>query len=230
MVAEEADVVLQRLEVRVRVEVLGKVRGIIPDIQLTAYLRPAADGIRRTGVVGAVGDRVRGATAGTHPDGDIVPGMRQLGRLGRVLIRQRVEGDFREFRLQCLRNGVDEADQRAGRRAFLLVDRPAGRAGAVGADDEAVILRDRHQPRLRIVTEPRADALDHNAQDIGVGQAGLTVQVLCSPFAVDQRVVFGVFGEILFRREQQVEGMHEVRSGVADAAADFGCQMADVLT
>ena len=45
--------------------------------------------------------------------------------------------------------------------------------------------------------EPRADALDHNAQDIEVGQAGLTVQVLCSPFAVDQRVVFGVFGEIL---------------------------------
>ena len=43
-----------------------------------------------------------------------MPGMRQLGRLGRVLIRQRVEGDFQEFRLQCLRNGVDEADQRAG--------------------------------------------------------------------------------------------------------------------
>ena len=66
-------------EVRVRVEVLGKVRGIIPDIQLTAYLRPAADGIRRTGVVGAVGDRVRGATAGNIRMATLCRGCVSLG-------------------------------------------------------------------------------------------------------------------------------------------------------
>ncbi len=182
-------------------------------IEAPGDLRPAVQVVEE-GLVPRVVERPAERALDTaEPDDDARPGPDEAGRLARVLVGQRVDGDVRGIRSRVGGHGVDEAEEGAGRAPFFLVDRPALRAGAVA---EAIVLGDRDDRGRRVRPEPLLEVLDQLLAHILVGQAELGVGR--GALAFDLAEPLRVVGEVLLRRDEGIEGVDEALVDLPPAA------------
>ena len=121
---------------------------------------------------------MRAADAGADAHNHIVPRLRLSRRLYGVLICKRIYRHIREFVLNRVRHGVDKPDQRSGIGAFLLIDLGAFFAGAIRINHVRIVLRNGHDLRIGIGSQPFPDLVDRNLQHVRIRQAKLAVQVL----------------------------------------------------
>ena len=217
MVGEELHVGAEDPQVRVRHDVVPEVGRVVPDVEPVADLRPADDVVAER-LVALVGQRLaEGTLDAAQLDDDIVPRLGDLRGLARVLIGQRADRDVRELLLDVGGDRVDEPQHQSGGAAFFLLDRGAVLALAVA---DPVVLRDRGDGRRRIVPQPLLEVLDQFLTHLLVRQAQL--RVLGRSLAVDLAEPLGVLREVLLRRDQRIERVHE--SFIDVLAAVLGLQ------
>ena len=215
VVREEADVGGETTVVRLREEVVGEVRYIVPDEEVGGDGAPIFNVLLEADVVRSSLQRLREIHFdAAKADDDVFGGLGDFGRLARILVGERLHEEvwilFRDVR----RDGVDEAKQQAGRAAFLLFNRLAFGALAVAAP---IVLRDGDHACGGILADFLQGDFDEFLAHLFVGEAELITAV--HAFAVDFAVPFGMGVEIFFRREELIERM---------APADDGAMVAVV--
>ena len=141
MIAEEADILRQDPQVRMRHPEMGKIGDIVPDIEPLAFL-PPADQIIPEGLRVVLSRSVRiirrafrkrmqkAAFNRAQPHADIPPGADKPGRAPGILIGQGIDDNLRESLLHFFSHRVHKAQERTGLGSFLFVHSPAGGASA----------------------------------------------------------------------------------------------------
>ena len=168
MVVEEAEVGAEHKPVGVRLDIVGEICRIVPDIEALAQAVPVADIVGEGLVARIVQRRRKVALDGTEADDHVRQRLDGLGRLAGVLVGERVDGDVRKLLPDPLGHVVHERKHGAGVAPLPVVDRLAVVALA---RVEAVVLREREDGRIGRGFDPLADALDEE-----VASCGLVVQ------------------------------------------------------
>ena len=123
---------------------MGKVGGVVPDVDALADAPPCFYAVARTGVLLAASDGVGrarcGAVAHYHVGARHGDAWWSYG----VLVSEQIDCRVGEFVLNGVGHGIDEAEHGSHRRTFGIVDGLALGASAVAVDDKAVVLRHRH--------------------------------------------------------------------------------------
>ena len=215
MVREEADVGGETTVVRLREEVIAEVGYIVPNEEVGGDGAPIFNILAEANIVCTSLQRLCEIHFdAAEADNDVFGGLGDFRCLARILVGERLHEEvwilFRDVR----RDGVDEAEQQAGRAAFLLFNRFAFSALAVAAP---VVLRDGDHACGGILADFLQGDFDEFLAHLFVGEAELITAV--HAFAVDFAVPFGMGVEILFRREELIERM---------APADDGAMVAVV--
>ena len=202
---EEPDVVLEREHVREWHRVAVEVGGVVPDEKLVGLPAPPLDVLDELPVLveGALVDR-EGEVAFDRAQADdhVVAQPRDLRRLARILVGERLNHLVGELLFHRLGDRVDEPDHRAGVGLLLLVDLLAFRAGAVVVP---VVLADAEVLGGRVFPDVVQHPFRDDAQDIRIGQAELAG--MPQALAVDLAEVLRVRVEELIRAQQPREGV-----------------------
>jgi len=140
---------------------------------------------------------------GAEADDDVVAGAQGLGRLAGVLVGEGVDAHVWVVAFDVLGHGIDEAQERGGGAAFLVVQ---GLALLALAPVAGVVLGNADDARLGMVRNPLADAGLGELKHAGIRETALDVAALA--LALDEREVLGMLLEKV-RRNQAVEAVNE---------------------
>ena len=141
---KEPDIGLEDVQVGKRRNLVGEVDRVVPEIDVFGDLAPIGEVSQKRPALGILGDGPAAVELDrAEHDLDIRGRLGFLGGRPRILVGQGGNGLVREGR----GHGVDEADDRPGRRAFLFDDFGTGRASAIGG---IVVLADRPQFPVRL--------------------------------------------------------------------------------
>jgi hypothetical protein len=210
---ENARVVAHHEIIRVRINVMAEVGGVIPDVKVLANLRPRLQVGEEIGVR-LIGERLAEITFdAAQPHAHVLARVNILRRVPRVLIREGVHEHVGEFRLDLFGDVIDEIDHRAGVAAFGVVDGFAIRALT---KTEAIVLRHGNDFRAGRFAQPLLHLLGHVFAQLRIRQAKLGVVVRALAF--DQAEPFRMRREIFLGRDQRVKGV--AKAFVINAAAE----------
>ncbi len=209
---EKPDVRAERKPVRMRLHIVSKVGGVIPNVQSIANLRPVPHVLRERGVGRIIERHAEVALDGAKPHDNVGQRLDGHGCAARVLVRERVDSDIREFAPDFLGHIIDKRQHRAGVAAFGIVN---GLTALALAGAVPVVLRHGNDRCLRRFAQPLLHTLNDEVSQVGIGQAQL--RLVRGAFALDQAVPFGMLLEIFLRRHERIECVDE--SLVTDLAA-----------
>ena len=205
----------QRAEVREGWNIVSKVGGIVPNINVIANLAPPLQVFQKlfgscpyvavgTGSIVALGKGVhKAATNGAKTHANVVTGHGFDGRCLGVVISQCVNNQVGVVFFQLLGNAVDKAEHQTGGAAFLGVNGCTLLAGAVPL---VVVLRDGDDVDGGILFQDRAHVLQDCLIDLLAGKARVGV---CSAT----------------RFAQCAKGVNEQASAIGPHAAVFAAQV-----